>query len=78
MFDHYPQPLDFSDDDILAEPILKFFHYAHLPANRQMIGELFFYLAVYVYQSGPISDERTMALRKLLEARDCAIRAALP
>lgn len=68
------------------EYLLQFFAYAHLPAFLQNISKPFSELAYrLVEDSGAFSDsakvprnqERTMALRKLLEAKDCAVRALL-
>lgn len=59
------------------ERMLKWFEFAHLPEKLQAVskpfGELANHLCVTV-QGGP---ERTVALRKLLEAKDAAVRAAL-
>lgn len=60
--------------------ILKFFSYAHL-SNPQMqaISRLFHDLAVTVdatESSNPA--EKATALRKLLEAKDAAVRMVLP
>lgn len=67
-----------TDIDIANEPMLKFFKYDHLPdamkANSRPFGEL----ALYVAQHMPRNPERTVALRKLLEAKDCAVRCCLP
>jgi len=57
--------------------LLKFFAYAHLPANLQAHSKPFAELANHIVSSLQPSAERTVALRKLLEAKDCAVRAAL-
>jgi hypothetical protein len=56
--------------------LLAFFAYEHLPPNLQFVSEPFSRLAHSVAEnlSGP---EATVCLRKLLEAKDCAVRAAL-
>lgn len=56
--------------------ILQFFEYKHLPKDLQPISEQFNQVAVFV-GALPSNPERTMALRKLLEAKDCAVRAAI-
>ena len=59
------------------ERMAKWFAYDHLPPKLQVISRPFHDLAVrvtMVCESGP---ERTVALRKLLEAKDAAVRAAL-
>lgn len=62
---------------IAQEPILKFFTYKHLPAHLQMISRPWCVLALQVLAL-PRSAERTVALRKLLEGKDAAVRAGLP
>lgn len=58
------------------EPILQFFGFSHLPEHLQAVSSHFSNLAYFV-ASLPRNPERTVALRKLLEAKDCAVRAAL-
>lgn len=57
--------------------LLRYFEYGHLPTGLQIISLPFAELAEKVAQ-GPQNAETTAALRKLLEAKDCAVRAALP
>lgn len=74
----HPAPEQFSADEIAADPILRFFHYAHLPPALRDRSSPFCDLARLIISTTPRNAERTTALRKLLEAKDCAIRAALP
>lgn len=74
----HPAPAEFSVEEILGEPILRFFHYAHLPPVLQARSKPFCDLARMIFDTTPRNAERTMALRKLLEAKDCAVRAELP
>ena len=60
-----------------GEPLLQFFAYQHLPGHLQAISMLFCDLAEHLVQRLPRNPERTVALRKLLESKDCAVRAAL-
>jgi hypothetical protein len=60
-----------------TEAILVFFAYEHLPASLARVSEPFHRLAHNV-AAGPQGPETTTCLRKLLEAKDCAVRAALP
>lgn len=60
-----------------ADPMLQFFQYAHLPEKLQAVSEPFCTLAQYVVERLPRNPERTVALRKLLEAKDCAVRALI-
>jgi len=59
------------------EPILQFFEYLHLPPHLQAISQPFSALAKEIVAKVPRNPERTVALRKLLEAKDCAVRAVL-
>lgn len=60
-----------------VEPLIQFFAYAHLPAHLQKISQPFGELARAIVDTLPRNPERTTALRKLLEAKDCAVRALL-
>ena len=62
---------------IAIDPILTYFHYAHLPLHLQGISRPFTLLAISVVSICPRNPERTVALRKLLEAKDCAVRAMI-
>lgn len=55
--------------------LLQFFKYDHLPENLQKISKPFGDLANNIVSTLPSNPERTAALRKLLEAKDCAVRA---
>ena len=57
--------------------MLQFFQYAHLPAHLQAASKPFCDLADHIVTNLPQNPERTVALRKLLEAKDCAVRALL-
>jgi len=56
--------------------ILQHFTYDHLPAELQQVSAPFCQLAHAVATGGTAGPETTTALRKLLEAKDCAVRAA--
>jgi hypothetical protein len=58
-------------------PILQFFKYENLPAHLQDISKPFSHLAESMAETLPFNAETSTALRKLLEARDCAVRAVL-
>lgn len=58
-------------------PILKFFEYAHLPPHLQQISAEFYDLAHYMNNAMSDSAEKSAGMRKLLEAKDCFVRAAL-
>lgn len=59
------------------EFLLQFFEYKHLPDKLQIISKDYCDLAHKTVADLPRNPERTVALRKLLEAKDCAVRAAL-
>ena len=55
----------------------QFFTYSHLPVNLQQISKPFCDLAKFIIEKLPRNPERTVALRKLLESKDAAVRAAI-
>lgn len=57
--------------------VLKFFAYEHLPEKLRAVSKPFGDLAQEVAARAPDNQETTVALRKLLEAKDAAVRAAL-
>jgi hypothetical protein len=57
------------------EHIMQFFAYAHLPEAAQEISRPFGELAKRLVEMLPRNPERSVALRKLLEAKDAAVRA---
>lgn len=56
-------------------PILAFFKFRHLPDHLQAISAPFAALAVRMADR---EANHPAELRKLLEAKDCAVRAVLP
>lgn len=59
-----------------VQAVLQFFAYAHLPEHLQAISKPFGELAEQVANRAQ-NSETTVALRKLLEAKDAAVRAVL-
>lgn len=59
------------------EHILQFFAWAHLPPHLQAVSRRFADLADQIVANLPRNPERTVALRKLLEAKDAAVRAMI-
>ena len=57
--------------------MLQFFEYDHLASYLQEACKPFRALAHDIVFQQPDNPERTKALDKLLEARDCVLRAAL-
>ena len=58
--------------------LMKYFAYNHLPEHLQTVSKPFYELANKIDTELPINSESTTALRKLIEAKDAAVRAALP
>jgi hypothetical protein len=58
-----------------TEHIMQFFAYSHLPPHLQAVSKPFGELAEEIIANLPRNPERTVALRKLLEAKDAAVRA---
>lgn len=56
-------------------PIMKYFKYDHLPPKLQEVSAPIGELAKQMDQSLPASAEKSAGLRKLLEAKDCLVRA---
>lgn len=57
--------------------IMPFFEYSHLPPHLQEVSAPFALIANTIVASLPACRERTKALDRLLEAKDCAVRAKL-
>lgn len=58
-------------------PILKYFVLDHLPEKLRPISAPFHILAHHMEEILPAGPEKSVTLRKLLEAKDAAVRAAL-
>jgi hypothetical protein len=75
-----PQPTPTPGADAVTDPtdpMLQFFGYTHLPLAMQEVSRPFCELAKQMVLTLPSNPERSAALRKLLEAKDCAVRAAI-
>jgi hypothetical protein len=57
--------------------VYEFFAWGHLPGHLAEVSRPFWNLAFHLIYTLEDSPELTAALRKLLEAKDCAVRAAL-
>jgi hypothetical protein len=57
--------------------MLQFFEYAHLPEPLQQASKPFCELARHIAEHWPRNAERTVCLRKLLEAKDAGVRTLL-
>lgn len=73
-----PEP----ESDAVLHPatseILRYFGWDHLPEHLQTVSRPVGMLAFEMAASLPQGPELTAGLRKLLEAKDCFVRAALP
>lgn len=56
---------------------IKYFEYGHLPEHLQAVSKPLGDLANQMEQELPDSPEKSAGMRKLLEAKDCFVRAAL-
>lgn len=56
---------------------MKYFAYEHLPPHLQEVSKPIGDLASLMNDSLPDGDEKEIGLRKLLEAKDCLVRAKL-
>lgn len=61
----------------MSDPMLQFFKFEHLPPAMQEVSRPFCELATKLVETLPRNPERTVALRKLLESKDCAVRAVI-
>lgn len=61
----------------MPSPIMKYFEYKHLPPSLQLVSNGICELAQHYDKTLPDCAEKSADLRKLLEAKDCMVRAAL-
>lgn len=64
-------------DSAPIEHIMQFFAFEHLPPHLAEVSEPFATQAQRIVDTLPRNPERTVALRKLLEAKDAAVRAKI-
>lgn len=57
--------------------LVKYFEYAHLPEKLQAVSAPVGQLASKFETELPDGPEKSAGMRKLLEAKDCFVRAAL-
>ena len=69
--------LDLSARHSSTQQIMQYFASTHVPANLQGISAACCTLAEQMCASLSDGPELTVGLRKLLEAKDCFVRAAL-
>lgn len=61
-----------------TQAIAKHFRFDHLPPHLRTVSQECYNLADSMINQLPDGPELTTGLRKLLEAKDCFVRAALP
>ena len=61
----------------MASPIVKYFAFEHLPEKLQVVSKPIGELARAMDATLPDGAEKSAGLRKLLEAKDCLVRAAM-
>lgn len=61
----------------MATTVAKYFAYAHLPEHLQVVSKPLGELAAMMETMLPDGPEKSTGMRKLLEAKDCFVRAAL-
>lgn len=61
----------------MQDRMLQFFQYKHLPEHLQEVSKPYCVLAERIVLEYPSNPERTVTLRKLLEAKDAAVRTFL-
>lgn len=72
-----PTPTDPIPPSEMEEPMLRWFAHAHLPNHLKAPSRIVGDAAHELVRLLPRSAERTVALRKLLEGKDAAVRAAV-
>jgi hypothetical protein len=60
-----------------ASTTAKYFAFAHLPQHLQLVSQPLSQLAALLEELLPGGPEKSAGMRKLLEAKDCFVRAAL-
>ena len=66
-----------NESKVKTDYLMQFFKYQHLQPYLQAVSKPFGEMAQFITETLPANPERTTALRKLLEAKDCAVRAFL-
>ena len=61
----------------MASPIMKYFTYSHLREELQEVSKPIAELAEAMEKLLPDGPEKSAGLRKLLEAKDCFVRARI-
>lgn len=73
LIEEWTDPAPATDEP--TEHVMQFFAFAHLPPTLKEISRPFGQMAENIVRTLPRNQQRTMALNKLLEAKDAAVRA---
>jgi len=76
-YDYLIRRIKRREEKVATDRMLQFFEYDHLPINLQNVSMPFHTIAHNMCVILPSNAERTVGLRKLLEAKDCFVRAAI-
>lgn len=68
---------ELKERSVAMRDVLRYFAYQHLPTHLQVVSKDFYDLALKSADRAPDNPETLVALRKLLEAKDAAVRAVL-
>lgn len=58
-------------------PLVRYFDASHLSGEPREVASKFWFMARSLNMALPDGSEKTVALRKLLESKDAAVRSAL-
>jgi len=61
----------------MPSTMIKYFEYGHLPEHLQAVSKPLGDLAQQMEQELPDGPEKSAGMRKLLEAKDCFVRAKI-
>ena len=73
----FPGCYQTDEEKMQEDRMMKWFAYEHLPENLKDISQPFCFLAREMCHKIEPGPERTVMLRKLLEAKDAAVRAVV-
>ena len=63
--------------EVNISDMMQFFEFSHLSERLKKVSAPFYQLAWEIFENLPLCQEKYEALHKLLEAKDCAVRAQL-
>lgn len=64
-------------ENVKEERMMKWFEFADLPDHLKVVSAHFFEVACKIVATIDPGPERTVSMRKLLEAKDAAVRAVV-